>query len=227
MIVSMAGFAQADDWPNAQMIRADFNGDGKIDLIVHRPSDGSFAKWYAGAATGPDFNYQAVRKIGGGGWGNSQLIPMDFNGDGKMDILVYRPSDGSFAKWYSSVSVGPDFNYQAVRKIGSGGWENSQLIPMDFNADGKMDLLVYRPSDGSFAKWYSGITIGPDFNYQAVRKIGGGGWGNSQLIPMDFDADGKMDLLVHRLSDGSFAKWYSDSTTGPDFNYQAVRKIGG
>ena len=35
-----------------------------------------------------------------------------------QDILVFRPADGAFAKWYSDGSVGPAFNFQEVGYIG-------------------------------------------------------------------------------------------------------------
>jgi hypothetical protein len=51
------------------------------------------------------------------------------------DILVFRPADGAFAKWYSDGSVGPGFNFQEVGFIGGtpGAWPNAQMIPADFN----------------------------------------------------------------------------------------------
>ena len=228
-------------WSDAQLIPIDFDGNGKVDVMAFRRSDGAFAKWYTDPNdnVGPDFDYQAVRHIGGkpGAWSDAQLIPIDFDGNGKMDILAFRPSDGAFAKWYSDPNgkVGPDFDYQAVRHIGGkpGAWSDAQLIPIDFDGNGKMDILAFRPSDGAFAKWYSDPNgkVGPDFNYQAVQFIGGkpGAWTGAQLIPIDFDGNGKVDILVFRPSDGAFAKWYSDPNgkVGPDFNYQDVRFIGG
>jgi hypothetical protein len=192
----------------------DFNGDKKTDILVFNPSDGGYAKWYSDGTVGPDFNYQPIRYIAGkpGFWTNAKLIPVDFNGDGKTDILVFNPKDGGYAKWYSDGTVGPDFNYQPIRYIGGkpGFWPNAQLIPLDFNGDKKTDILVFNPSDGGYVKWYSDGTVGPDFNYQPIRYIGGkpGFWTNVQLISVDFNKDGKIDILVFHPSDGGFAKWY-------------------
>jgi hypothetical protein len=85
------------------------------------------------------------------------MIPGDFNGDGKTDILVFRPSDGAFWKWYGDDNgVSPDFGYQQGRYIGGvpGFVTGAQMIPGDFNGDGKTDILVFRASDGAFWKWY-------------------------------------------------------------------------
>src|SRR5205814_1672573 len=130
-------------WPDAQMIPIDFNGDGKMDVIVFRPSTSEFAKWYSDGSTGPAFNYQAVGAIGGapGNWPDAQMIPIAFNGDGKRDVLVCRPRTGASPSCYDVGSTGPAFNYQAVGAIGGtpGSWPDAQMIPIDFNGDGKMD----------------------------------------------------------------------------------------
>jgi len=170
-----------------------------------------------------------------------QLIPVQFNGPSTLvDLLVFRPSDGAFAKWYGHQG---GFDYQALEYIGGqpGRWTDARLIPVDFNGDGFVDILAFRPSDGAFAKWYSDGTIRPDFNYQPVQHIGGqpNVWQNAQLIPADFNRDGFIDILAFLPDAKTFhpvngpeqsisyvAKWYSDKTTRPDFDYQKVLQIG-
>jgi hypothetical protein len=232
---------QAGVVQGAQMIPGDFNGDGKTDMLVFRSSDGAFWKWYGDSGgRSADFSfYQQQRFIGGkaGVVTGAQMIPGDFNGDGKTDILVFRSSDGAFWKWYGDAG-GPsaDFSfYQQQRFIGgkAGVVQGAQMIPADFNGDKKTDILIFRSSDGAFWKWY-GDTGGPsaDFSsYQQQRFIGGkaGVVMGAQMIPGDFNGDGKTDILVFRSSDGAFWKWYGD-TGGPsaDFSfYQQQRFIGG
>ena len=65
--------------------RFDFDGDGKSDISVFRPSD---AVWYLNNSSA---GFTAVN------WGlaTDKLVPADYDGDGKTDVAVYR--DGV---WY-------------------------------------------------------------------------------------------------------------------------------
>jgi hypothetical protein len=111
---------------------------------------------------------------------------VDFDGDGRSDVLVFRPSDGYFSKWYSGATRDPDFLYQQGRHVGGspGALPDAQLLIGDFDGDGRSDVLVFRPSDGYFSKWYSGATRDPDFLYQQGRYLGGspGALPDAQLL---------------------------------------------
>jgi hypothetical protein len=206
--------------PNLTMVAADFNGDGRTDILVY--DHDYFAKWYSDGGVNSTFLYEAFHQVGGG-WTHFAMAPADFNGDGRTDVLVYIPANGTFAKWYSDGGVNSTFLYQAQQLIG-GGWTNIAVAPADFNGDGRTDVLVYIPASGKFAKWYSDGGVNSTFLYQASHPSG---WANVAVAPADFNGDGRTDVLVYIPANGTFAKWYSDGGVDATFLYQTVHYAGG
>jgi uncharacterized delta-60 repeat protein len=65
--------------------------------------------------------------------------PSDFDGDGRSDVSVFRPSD---SVWYLNQSTN---GFSATQF----GLSTDKITPADFDGDGKTDIAVYR--DGT---WY-------------------------------------------------------------------------
>ena len=170
------------DNDNSRRTGFDFDGDGKSDIGVFRPSIGS---WYLlGSSSG----------FSGIGFGvNSDLIaPADYNGDGKADIAVFRPENGA---WYYLNSSNNQF-------VGVSFGQNGDIpLPADFDGDGRADINVFRPLTGS---WYR-------LNSSNGQFIGIG-FGQNGDVPLiaDFDGDGKSDIAVFRPSTRAFY-WLNSS----------------
>lgn len=167
--------------------RFDFDGDGKSDISVFRPSTNT---WYL---------LQSLAGFSGVQFGSAGdiITPADFDGDGRSDIAVFRPSTGT---WYRLNSSNGRF---IVVQFGQNG---DVPIPVDFDGDGKADVNVFRPSTGT---WYRLNSTNGQF--QAVQ------FGQSGDVPLvaNFDGDRKDDLAVYRPSNGVF---YSLNSTNGQFN---------
>ncbi|MEO8043192.1 MAG: S8 family serine peptidase, partial [Acidobacteriota bacterium] len=65
--------------------------------------------------------------------------PVDFDGDGKTDISIFRPTGG---EWWINRSTD---NGTSAMQFGSSA---DRLVPADYTGDGKTDVAIWRPSDG-------------------------------------------------------------------------------
>jgi hypothetical protein len=166
---------------------SDSDGDGRTDIRVFRSSANGFYTLYS-------INNSVIFNAFAGG-GTIISSHDDYDGDGRNDLVAFS-GEGTLRVW-RILQTGSN----TVREVRWGHISvNDQIVPADYDGDGKADIAVYRRSEGI---WY--IIRSSDNQMQAEVY----GLGPNDLANVgDFDKDGKNDLTVIRTTANGFA-WFT------------------
>jgi len=192
---SAAGAPPSVNW--AANPSVDFDGDHVTDLgAIYRGRSPLDSLWYAPSSSG-----RAAFQIYFGATGDVP-VPGDYDGDGKTDAVIYRPSTGL---WYGPRTGAAQIVIQIIL-----GVPGDIPIPGDYNGDGKTDAAIYRPSAGLFFAVFSG---------------GGGtasaifGDSDDLPVPADYDGDGETDFAIYRPNvQGTTALWHAQLSGGGTYD---------
>jgi hypothetical protein len=189
----------------------DFNGDGKLDLVVADYDTGVVCV-LLGNGDGT-FRPQVQYAVGTFPRG---VAVGDFNGDGKLDLVVANSGGNNV-----SVLLGNGdgtFQLAVNYSTGSSPWS---VAVADFNGDGKLDLVVANSGSNNVS-----VLLGNgDGTFQAAVNYPTSAQPSSVGVG-DFNRDGKLDLVTANGSsdnvsvllgngDGTFRP-HVDYSTGAD-----------
>ena len=194
-----------DGWPRvADVESADFNGDGKTDLIVaafgwRKSGQITILENRTVNAAQPDFTRHVIDPRPGG----IHVIPFDLNRDGHMDFVTLLSQDHETVLAYINKGT-RDFSFEqkVIYAAPHPNWGSSGIDVVDLDKDGDLDVLLSHGDsfDDGIAKPYHGI--------QWLENTGGYPYAARTLAQMpgvhrartaDIDGDGDLDVVACAL----------------------------
>ncbi|WP_148597944.1 FG-GAP-like repeat-containing protein [Aquisphaera giovannonii] len=196
---------------------ADVNGDGNLDAVVVLGGSGSgnllgFAVCFGDGAGNLVYNANTFIPAQDDIFqGLPQPAPTlgDFNGDGKLDLLVPTIEASTGNVVLTAYNGKGNGLFTAGSVVFDHASQETTFLLGDFNGDGALDILSYEagvgtPSDN--VRFYLGDKKG---GFQAAPWLGlnvtltenGLPYHSQQMAVGDFNGDGKLDLAVEYYSD--------------------------
>ncbi|MEO8132825.1 MAG: FG-GAP-like repeat-containing protein [Betaproteobacteria bacterium] len=174
-------FATADEWH--PVYRGDFNGDGKIDVVIYTGQE----SYVTCLATGTGFNCLPEKSFTLGvspcvtpatecekfsdELVQTEVLVADLNGDGKADLIRYRGTGVSTREWkvcFSDYGPGRGDSFRCHdRFVTATTWQGGDQAVFDLNGDGVADIaaadngqwsVCMSTGDGAFEFRNPGIT---------------------------------------------------------------------
>jgi hypothetical protein len=218
VVTTLTGSSNAVNW----LAAADFNGDGKSDLVLAENTNNP-SNPYEGSAQilisngDGTFAFGALYDSGGGRSSNAggAVTTGDVNGDGKADIVVGNlcdsiVGDANCTRGTIGVLLGNgDGTFQSVLSQAVPDANMYAISMADVNADGKLDVVTstgtgiavfFGNGDGSFR---------PPTVYAALEVIQ-----NVQLAIADLNGDGGPDIVQPGVN-GQLAVLYNQGFSEP------------
>jgi hypothetical protein len=184
------------------MFPGDFNGDGVMDILSilgNNSNPVSYASHIHFGAISSHFGLIGLTgsySLGFDHWASADKIyVLDFNGDGKSDLMVIKDSQCEIFTFDSNT-------YNGKRIYSDDFPTKDHLIYLgDFNGDRKIDLLVRESLTNNNANWSQALSTGKEFAvsqflFQNKKPGITGSYTDDQFVIADFNGDGRTDIYL-------------------------------
>lgn len=194
-----------DGWPRvADVESADFNGDGRNDLIVaafgwRKTGEIAIMENRTTNPSQPVFTKHTIDPRPGG----IHVLPVDLNHDGKMDFVTLLAQEHETVLAYINTGSG-DFSFErkVIYAAPHPNWGSSGIQLVDLDKDGDLDILYTHGDtfDDGLVKPYHGIQwLENTGTYPYVEHTIAQMPGVHRAEAADVDGDGDLDIVACAL----------------------------
>lgn len=189
--------------------RPDFNGDGIPDLMVYTKTNTGQIVWRLLVSTG-----QSYRQFASVSDGALSVVPIfaDLNGDGLTDI-VWPEHGSNGGQWHVFISQGTGLGANINTGISSDGFSYQSALAMDYNGDGKDDILVPKSGWNSSGQWWVLLSNGTNDLDSPANTGLAAPYSNYDARMADLNGDGLPGLVWREGNSGT--SWHTAAHTGP------------
>ena len=141
--------------------------------------------------------------------GSSTSTTVDFNGDGRADIVWHHQGDGRISVWHMNGVSMMSGTLLTPDRVSDTNWKIVGV--WDPNGDGHPDLLWRHQGNGSLANWrMSGTTLvaGDPLSPGTVADTD---WQIAAVA--DLNRDGRPDIVWQHVTQGLVSAWLMNGTT--------------
>jgi FG-GAP-like repeat len=193
---------------------ADFNGDGRADLVWQSDATRQATVWYLGGLQGGTLLGSAWLSLNGvPGWHIAAAA--DLNGDQHPDLIWQSDTTGQATIWYLGGTAGTTLLSAAwLATNNAPGWNIVGLA--DFNGDGHRDVVWQNAATGRATVWFLGGSQGSTLlGATWLTLVDATGW--SIVGTADLNHDAHPDLIWQNNSTRQVSVWYLGGAQGNVF----------
>ncbi len=194
----------------AGMVAADFDRDGKTDIVTHVTPGGQppdQVLFFKGKGNG---TFEPSTIVATGLPEIFEYVAADVNHDGKLDLIGLGANDAWVQLGNGNGTLQSPANYPADVSVAPGG--GGSLRVADFDGDDALDIAIVGAF--SFARGFAVLPGNGDGTFGAPLKFAvGTGSGGISLDVADLNCDGKADVVADHS--GINGNRYTVLLTGP------------